>query len=102
MNFWILIGLRNELRGDLTALDLVFEICDNHSGFWGGKKLKIPTTSKIDFPKLVRLPCMIYHSTRLGERFSNLFSDPKNLYAFESYGQNTISIVDRQNLGYWL
>ena len=50
---------------------------------------------KSNFPKLVQFLRKIYHSTRLGERFSNLFSDLKNLYAFKSYGQNTISIVDR-------
>ena len=61
---------------------------------WGIKK---PQNSlrprKSYFPKLVRLPRMIYHSTRLGERFSNLFSDLKNLDAFKSYRQNTDFIV---------
>ena len=48
---------------------------------------------KSNFPKLVRFLRKVYHSTRLGERFSNLFSDLKNLYAFRSHGQNTVSIV---------
>ena len=48
------------------------------------------------FPKLVQFLRKIYHSTRLDERFSNLFSDRKNLGAFESYVQNTDFIVTRQ------
>ena len=61
---------------------------------WGIKK---PQNSlrprKSYFPKLVRFYRMIYHSTRLGERFSNLFSDLKNLYAFRSYDWITDFIV---------
>ena len=45
------------------------------------------------FPKLVRFLRKVYHSTRLGERFSNLFSDLKNLDAFESYARNTDFMV---------
>ena len=78
---------------------------DMRESFWGigeGKSCKSLRPRKSIFPKLVRFLHMIYHSTRLGERFSNLFSDLKNLYAFKSYDQNTISIVDHQNSGYWL
>ena len=50
-------------------------------------------SQKSIFPKLVRFLRKIYHSTRLGERFSNLFSDLKNLEAFASYAQNTDFIV---------
>ena len=56
---------------------------------------KSPRPQKSIFSKSVRFLRKIYHSTRLSERFSTLFSDLKNLYAFRSYGQNTISIVDR-------
>ena len=57
------------------------------------KSSKSPRSQKSNFPEFVRFFRKIYHSTRLGERFSNLFSDLKNLHAFESYGRNTDFIV---------
>ena len=57
------------------------------------KSQKSLRPQKSNSSKLVRFFRKIYHSTRLDERFSNLFPDLKNLYAFKSYDWNTDFIV---------